>query len=388
MRKFVIISFLLALPFLAAGQENYHFAVNKYTYMGDTAHVYVPENYVDNVTTSTSTAPKNVIFFIGDGMGATQIFAALSANHGNLYLQQLTNIGFIRTHSASDYITDSAAGGTALSCGQKTTNGMIGMAPDTTEIPSILELCKNVQHMSTGIVATSSIVHATPAAFIAHVDNRTKYEDIALEFLGAEADVFIGGGQTFFKNRKDKRNLYDELGKIGYRIYESMDAAHNDNDLRLGILLSPEHMPVADKRTPKLREQTQKAIDVLSNKNTNGFFLFVEGSQIDWGGHQNDTHRIVTELLDFDQAIGAALKFAAADGNTLIVVTADHETGGLTILGGDIDSGTVEGSFSTGEHSAVMVPVFAFGPGSENFRGIYDNTEIFHKMANLLGIWK
>lgn len=385
-RLFVISSMLV--PMLAMGQEDYHFAVNKYTYKGDTSHVYIPENYVDNAKMNSAVAPKNVIFFIGDGMGTAQIFAALSANHGNLYLQQLTNMGFIRTHSASHYITDSAAGGTALSCGQRTTNGMIGMAPDTTEIPSILELCKNVQHMSTGIVATSSIVHATPAAFIAHVDNRSKYEDIALEFLGAEADVFIGGGQTFFKNRSDKRNLYDELGKIGYRIYESMDAASNDNDLRIGILLSPEHMPVAVKRTPKLCEQTQKAIDVLSNNNTNGFFLFVEGSQIDWGGHQNDTHRIVTELLDFDQAIGAALKFAAADGNTLIVVTADHETGGLSILGGDVNSGDVEGVYSTGEHSAVMVPVFSFGPGSENFRGIYDNTEIFHKMANLLGIWK
>ena len=128
---------------------------------------------------------------------------------------------------------------------------------------------------------------------------------------------------------------------------------------------------------------TQKAIDVLK-QNENGFFVMIEGSQIDWGGHQNDIRDVINETLDLDKAIGKALEYAVNDGNTLIVVTADHETGGLSVLGGNPEKGIVNGVFSTEDHSAVMVPVFAYGPGAEVFNGIYNNTEVFDKIRNLL----
>ena len=380
MKRFIALVCGIATLSTLHAQEDYKYKVNIVTY--DSAGCkYTPKKYeIKNFERGQK--PKNVIFFIGDGMGLSQVFAALSANNGELYLNQFTNFGFSKTHSADNYITDSAAGGTALACGKKTRNGMIGMSPDSVAIPSLLELSDKAG-LSTGLVATVSIVHATPGSFIAHVPNRGQYEDIALSFLETDIDVFIGGGSKFFKQRKDKRDLFKELEAKGYRMYESMEDAQNDNGQHIGILTTSEHMPTAATRKPSLETSTQKAIDVLK-QNENGFFVMIEGSQIDWGGHQNDIRDVINETLDLDKAIGKALEYAVNDGNTLIVVTADHETGGLSVLGGNPEKGIVNGVFSTEDHSAVMVPVFAYGPGAEVFNGIYNNTEVFDKIRSLL----
>jgi alkaline phosphatase len=327
---------------------------------------------------------KNIILMIGDGMGVSQIYAGMTANQGHLNLDQFQNIGFSKTHSANDYITDSGAGATALSTGRKTFDGAIGVDIDTIPATSILEYAER-NNKATGMVVTSSITHATPASFIAHQPSRKNYEEIAADFLKTDIDVFIGGGLRNFNQRKDHRDLTRLLEDKGYRLIYSPDSITFANGEKIAGLLYQEHSPkYSEGRGDMLSHSTQKAMEVL-NKDTDGFFLMIEGSQIDWGGHDNDVPYLVNEMLDFDRTIGIVLEFAKTDGNTLVIVTADHETGGMSLNGGNIVKGEVTAKFTTGDHTGVMVPVFAFGPGSETFRGIYENTEIFNKMMNAFG---
>jgi alkaline phosphatase len=327
--------------------------------------------------------PKKVIVMIGDGMGVSQVFAGLTANGGHLYLDNFKHLGYSKTQSSSHYITDSAAGGTALSTGQKTYNGAIGVNADTVAIKTILEMAEE-KGLATGLVSTSAITHATPASYIAHQGSRGSYEDIAADFMKTDIDVFIGGGYKHFAVRKDKRDLTLELQKNGYQVLRNMDEIARVKTGKLAGLTADEHNEVYPKRNMSLPVSTQTALNIL-NQNKKGFFIMIEGSQIDWGGHQNNTTYVVNEMLDFDQTIGKALEFAAKDGETLIVVTADHETGGFAVVGGDMKTGMVKGAFPTGDHTATMVPVFAWGPGAENFTGIMENTDIAKKIMLLMG---
>lgn len=328
--------------------------------------------------------PMNIILMIGDGMGVSQVYAGMTANHGSLNLEQCKNIGFSKTNSASDYITDSGAGGTAISTGHKTYNGAIGVDKDTMARKTILEYAED-DGKATGIVATSTITHATPASFIAHAKSRYLYEDIAFDFLKTDIDIFIGGGLKDFNNRSDSVDLTESLKTNGYKLVYKTDDLKNIKQGKIaGLLYKGAPPKYSEGRGNMLIASTEKAIEILS-QNENGFFLMVEGSQIDWGGHENNTEFIVDEMLDFDRAIGKVLEFAKADGHTLVVITADHETGGMGLNGGDIGKGEVEGGFTTDGHTSVMVPVFAFGPGSEDFRGIYENTALFNKMMEAFG---
>ncbi|MBA4408192.1 MAG: alkaline phosphatase [Odoribacter sp.] len=320
---------------------------------------------------------------IGDGMGTSQIFAGLTANGGHLFLDNFKHIGFSKTQSSNNYITDSGAGGTALSAGQKTYNGAIGVNTDTVAIKTILEMAEE-KGLATGLVSTSAITHATPASYIAHQGSRGSYEDIAADFLKTDIDVFIGGGYKHFTERKDKRDLASELKQKGYQVLRDMDEIAEVKSGKLAGLTADEHNEVVPKRKMDLPLSTKTALHIL-DQNKKGFFIMIEGSQIDWGGHQKNTGYIVREMLDFDQAIGKALEFAANDRETLIIVTADHETGGFALVGGNMKTGMVKGAFPTGDHTATMVPVFAYGPGAENFTGIMENTDIAKKIMTLLG---
>ncbi|WP_206081846.1 alkaline phosphatase [Maribellus sediminis] len=329
-----------------------------------------------------SNKPKNIILMIGDGMGVTQVFAGITANHGSLFLDNFKHIGFSKTQSADDYITDSAAGGTAISCGVKTYNGAIGVNTDTVAVKTILEEAE-AKGLATGLVSTSAITHATPASFIAHQPNRGMYEAIAADFLNTDIDVFIGGGIAHFSQRQDKRNLLKELQAKGYQVELEMSKIEKVKTGKLAGLTAGIHNGRVAERGDMLPIATTTALNILDN-NDKGFFIMVEGSQIDWGGHANSTNYIVEDMLDFDKTIGKALEFAAKDGETLIIVTADHETGGMSVIGGDMKTGMVKGEYTTKGHSAVMVPVFAYGPGAEEFTGIMENTELHNKMKALL----
>lgn len=327
-------------------------------------------------------APKNIILMIGDGMGVSQLYAGMTANGGHLFIENFKNIGFSKTYSSDNYITDSGAGGTALASGVKTFNGAIGVDPNKKPVANIREMAEK-KGLKTGLVSTSAITHATPAAFIAHVESRNNYEDIALDFLKTNIDVFIGGGIDHFEKRKDERNLSKELKDNGYQVLYTIEDIQNVKSGKLAGLIAPIHIAPMPERGEILVKATEISINLLT-QSKKGFFLMIEGSQIDWFAHENKTPGVILETLDFDRAVGAALKFAASDGETLVIVTADHETGGMTINGGDYNTGKVVGKYTSGGHTGIAVPIFAFGPGADQFTGFMENTDIALKMMKLL----
>jgi alkaline phosphatase len=327
---------------------------------------------------------RNVIFMIGDGMGVADVYAAMTVSDKPLNILRCPVSGLQTTYSADSYITDSGAAGTALASGIKTRNGAIGVDSQGIRVKSILEIAEDYG-LATGLVSTSAVTHATPASFIAHQVSRGSYEDIASDFLKTDIDVFIGGGYDHFAKRNDKLNLIDSLRIRGYEVDTTISSILNSTSLKLAGFTAHLQNPYRlNGRGNMLPSSSGKAIEILS-KNPKGFFLMIEGSEIDWAGHANYADTLIDETLDFDLAVGVALDFAKIDGHTLVVITADHETGGVTINGGDIVAHTVNLSFSTTGHTAVMVPLYAYGPGSEKFAGIYDNTDIFKKILNSYG---
>lgn len=327
---------------------------------------------------------RNVIFMIGDGMGPAQVYAGLTHNGGHLTLEEFPFVGLVKTYSANRYITDSAAGGTALATGNKTNNGMIGVTPDTMAVmSSLMEAHK--AGMATGIVVTSPVTHATPASFYAHQPSREMYEDIALDLEKSGIDVFIGGGRAHFEKRSDSVDVSARMREAGYNIVYSEEELAAVQGGKVGALLADIDMPRASERGDYLPSAVRKAISLLDGGGK-GFFLMVEGSQIDYRCHGNEAVPMAGEMIDFDRAVKAALDFAKKDGHTLVVVTADHETGGVTLTDGSYETGEIECHFSTGDHTGTFVPMFAFGPGAEQFTGIVDNTSFKDKFVELLGI--
>lgn len=337
--------------------------------------------------------PKNVILLISDGTGLSQISSAYFFKDSEPNYTRFKNIGLIKTSSSREDVTDSAAGATAFACGVKTYNGAIGKADDSTDVENIVEIGSR-KNIKTGMIATSSITHATPASFFAHTINRGETEKIASHLVSSDVDFFAGGGLQFFNKRKDGNNLLEELKSKNFNI----DTVRLRNFKKIkkkdkvGFLLAQDKMPkMSEGRGDFLSNVTELAIQFLS-KDDSPFFIMSEGSQIDWGGHAKDGPYVVSELIDFDNAIGIALDYAEKEGNTLVIVTSDHETGGFTLKsktkkrenGKEYSDYTEVGiSFSTGGHSATLIPVFAYGPGSEEFVGIYENNEIFDKIMKV-----
>lgn len=330
-----------------------------------------------------NTKPKKVVFLIGDGMGLTQISAAMSQYKGQNAFMRFPVIGLSKTHSAKQYITDSGAGATAFSIGKKTYNNGIGIDADTVWQPTLFELAKK-KNMSTAVVVTSSIAHATPASFYAHVKHRNMYDSIAAFLLNNNCDIAIGGGTDFVTNRKDKRNLSAELNAIGFQVIADTILKEIAANKFVYVLAKDEMKTMQQGRGDYLKRASSMAIKNLSN-NKNGYMLMVEGSLIDWGGHDNNYTYMATELWDFNETINAVLDMAAKDKDMLVLVTADHETGGLA-LNENKDMTTFTPVYTTTHHSGVMVPVFAFGAGASEFAGMYENTEIFNKLAKLLNL--
>lgn len=330
---------------------------------------------------------KNIILLIGDGMGLTHISAGMYFNNNQSQLERFPVAGLHKAYSSSDLITDSAAGATAFSAGIKTYNGAIAVNNDSMPVKTILELAEE-KGLSTGMVVTSTLTHATPASFVAHVRNRKYDDEIATFFLKNEVDFLVGGGKKFFDQRTvDTRNLVKELEAKGYQVNSSQNAETSvpADPTKNFIYFTADGDPAkASEGRNYLAPYSVAAAKHLKQRSEKGFFLMVEGSQIDWGAHANNSDYIVSEVVDFDQTIGKILDFAAADGETLVIVTADHETGGYAINPGS-EFGKIRGAFTTDYHTAQLVPVFAFGPGSELFSGIYENTAIYQKMKAALG---
>lgn len=335
-------------------------------------------------TRVTRVKPRKVILLIGDGMGLSQITAGSIAKKTPLVLEQFHFIGLVKTYSTK-LITDSAAGATAMSTGSKTYNGAIAMNIKQEKLPTILEKAEK-KEWRTGIVTTATVTHATPACFYGHQPTRSRVNQaLAAEFLTKDIEVLMGGGWNYFKKGPEGRDLIAEAQDKGYFVTDSIQNVGAYRPDRMICLISPQLPPPVEERGNFLPLATNKAIDILSHGDKN-FFLMVEGAQIDWGGHQNKSDYIISEMIDFDKAVEQAVEFAKRDGETLVVVTADHETGGYSINGGNLKKGEVKGKFTTDYHTATMVPIFAYGPGAASFTGIMDNTEIFYKLNYLMNL--
>lgn len=352
-----------------------------------------PEASPQAQRSQSALAPKKVILLIGDGMGLAQLSSALFYGEKEPNFLRFPVTGLSKTSSASHKITDSAAGATAFSTGKKTYNGAIAVDQDSLLLNTILEDL-STQGYRSGLVATSSITHATPASFYAHTDSRKKEFSIAEQLLGSSVDFFAGGGKNFFFKRLDNKNLYPEFARQNIVLDTiALTKRQWDKEKRYGYLLAGGGLAKKmEGRGDFLPQATKMALDYLDHSAA-PFFLMVEGSQIDWGGHANDGEYLYTEMLDFDAAIGAALDYAEQDGETLVIVTADHECGGFAMVAEEVevpfrgkqrDYDSLRMAFSSGGHSATMVPVLAYGPGSERFTGIYENTAIYDKIKACL----
>jgi alkaline phosphatase len=353
------------------------------------------------------TPAQAIILFIGDGMGEAHRTAArwsVAGQSGALAMDRLPAVGWSRTANAGGAVTDSAAGATAIATGVKTNNGVVGMDPDGNSLTTILEQAQ-ARGMAVGLVTTTQMAHATPAAFAAHVPSRYQMIDIAGQMLANEVDVLLGGGEDEFLpltvtgaypqvgKRTDGRNLIDEAIAAGYTyVYSATALAAVDpgSTPRLLGLFADEGLPRP--HSPSLAEMTGTAIDILS-QDPDGFFLLVEGGQIDWAAHDNDAATVISDTLAFDQAVAVAQSYALTATDTLIIVTADHETGGMSVSLASSGLPDEDGPFlmpagtpfhvnwSSIYHSSADVPVTAQGPWSQLLAGTYENTHLYRVMS-------
>jgi alkaline phosphatase len=371
---------------------------------GEVTSIHTPAIYRAPLPMLPDRRVKNVIVFIGDGMGVGQLAAArihFVGPDGRLNIERMPVTGLVATHSVGNLLTDSAAGATALATGVKTHNKMVGVDPEGVRQLTVLEAARD-QGMATGLVTSTELTDATPAAFASHVSRRKKESEIAVQLVQSRVNVLLGQGAYFFP-RRDPRSLRDDaLDPIalarerGYVVVESENALDTvASEYVLGLFedvltdrMDPEIRPGAD--SPDLAELTTKAIELL-RRDPDGFFLVVEEEGPDKGGHVNREDYVLHYLRELDEAVAAALQFALQDQQTLVLVTADHETGGMRIVMGGLRArndefrrGYMEMAWSTDGHSGEPVPLFAFGPHAVRFTGFKDNTEIPKILAELL----
>lgn len=355
-----------------------------------------------------------IILFIGDGMGPNQRLGAqwlMVGQDGKLWMDLLSVQGWQQTATVDSGVTDSAAAATALATGVKTRYLSVGVDKNGDSVPTILEQAKQ-QGWSVGLITTVQMAHATPAGFAAHDTDRDNMTGIALQIMDNRVDVLLGGGEGDFiprgdsgchsnsGNRNDGRNLIEEAVSTGY-VYVCSPAEFAALDFAstsqlIGFFGDEEMLaPVG----PTLAEMTRAAIEILS-QNPNGFFLMVEGGQIDWAGHDSEAEDTIQFVAELDQAVLEAVVYYGKNENTLIIVTADHETGGMQLLMEDNGSYKTDGPFDmpdatefwvnwqgNGSHTGIDVQVSAQGPYAEYLAGTYPNTFIYEVMyAALMGI--
>lgn len=373
------------------------------------------------LTTSCSSEPqvKNVIYLIGDGMGFGAVTSLLLSEDEVTGFEQAPVVGLHETCSADNYVTDSAAGGTALATGTRTNNGYVGADPDGAQLTSVLRKAQ-AMGKKTGIVVNTTLTEATPAAFYAGVTSRKMVYDIAKQFTESDVDIAIGGGLGHFYNRPDSLDLTATLIEKGYDVYLHWETVLNtESDKFVGILpLSDLHrreknhgrasaaegqevclaaqMAAMNEETNAehlseptvyLEKATAKALDVLSRDNKDGFFLMIESAIIDGYGHNNDGEGMVIEMKEFNCTLQKMIDYVNQHPETLLVVTADHETGGTGVYYNGHkpgNEGPLKMNFSTSGHTGTVVPVFAYGAGAENFAGVMKNTDIPKKIEELM----
>ena len=366
MKKVFVLSLSAILLLVSCKEEEKQLQYYQTPYTYDIVNVQMPP-----VTNEV----KNVILMIGDGMGLEQVSCAWVLNHGKLNFDNFPYIGISRTYCTDALITDSAAGGTALAVGQKTAESHVGTAADATDLESVLVKARELGK-KTGVAVTCHFADATPCDFCCHNEDRYNQEDLIADYVECGVDYLSGGGLDWFTvNRTDGRDITKEMADAGYTVALTEDELMAAELPVIGIL-APDNLPVAMERGDLYRHTVARGLDLLSRESGDkGFVMMLEGSCIDDWLHGNDIEKAMEELLDFDRTIGDVLEWAANDGHTLVIVTADHNTGALTLQDGDLEEGRIGVAFGNESHNGIAVPVYAWGPGSDKFTGIRENAE-------------
>lgn len=342
---------------------------------------------------------KNIIIMIGDGMGLAQAsLTQIENKYAPTAFDRAQNVALQKTYSANNRVTDSAASGTALATGYKTNNSTLGQTPDGTPVESIIAKAEKVGYAS-GVVVTCYVNHATPAAFYAHRESRNDNEGIITDFMASDLDVVFGGGTRFFNEHftKQNKNYVDELKAKGYNVLSEQSEMASVSEGNVVGLFAETNIPLMrNGRGDYLPKATAKALEILTNnvekQGKEGFVLMIEGSQIDGEGHGNNIEGVLAETRDFAAAMNVAMDYADAHPGTLVVVTGDHETGGLSIPSNKTDftlpeSGISYG-FSTTGHTGIMLPIYLYGTGADRINGIMENTELSQTLQRMIGVWE
>lgn len=332
---------------------------------------------------------KNVILIIGDGMGLGAAASwMIDRNYEPTCFDRAQFAGICKTYSANNRVTDSAASGTALATGHKTNNSMLGMLPDGTKPANIAEIAHE-HGLSTGIVVTSYVLDATPGAFFAHVKSRSDRKDMIEDYIASHPDILVGGGRKYFVEEKYvPENMIDKAVAAGITYVATPEEFYATDATPVLGLFSDDSYPMAIERdTDFLSDAATHAFEVLG-KNKKGFFAMIEGSHIDHAAHANNAEQMEWEMEEFDKLVNAAFDYADTHKGTLVVITADHETGGVTLLSGSKDftkgESGIDVKFSTTGHSASPVPVYSYGASAWKFSGVMENTDIFKKIKEVL----
>jgi len=384
---------------------------------------------------STPHEARNVILFVGDGMGSDQRNAARLLGvglRGNLVMDSLRWTGLSKTHprDPETVVTDSAAGGTALSAGVKTFNGAIAVDAQGNPVETLIEMAEKAGK-ATGVVTTSQVTDATPASFGAHVEDRAEQSEIARQFIeNTDLDVILGGGEDRWfppgepgaypdnpaedpteESKSDKGNLVERAQELGYQYVSNADElAAADGDQLLGLFANEEMFQQFPEPqgtynpAVSLPDMTRKALATLKGRGK-GFVLVVEEEAVDEMAHQNNAGLTMKAALELDKAVAIGKRFAERNGHTLLITTADHETGGMAVeepddtdeSGDGTTTSAEDGPFdvagskfqffvdwTTGGHTNGDVPVTAMGPGARRLSGVYENTHVFRVMRDAL----
>jgi alkaline phosphatase len=332
--------------------------------------------------------PSSVILIIGDGMGVAMVSAASTLIEGpqaGLAMEMAPVVGLAKTHASNALVTDSAASASAMATGFKTNRKMISMLPDGRSARTLFEAARD-RGMATGVITTSGLMDATPAAFTVHNEHRDNKEAILIDQLSSGAEVMIGAAWGFLDNLNADSPLAVALAEAKDRgLTVVTDEAGLGGAEAPFVALFPPRPGVPEAGGPELAISVGKALEQLSAAQ-GGFVLVVESEETDEQGHDNNVNRVVDGVRELDTALATILEFANARGDTLVLVTADHDTGAMSIVRGRTNETDAKIRWATDGHTGAWVPVFAFGPGAENFAGVFDNTEIGRRIATLLAL--
>ena len=350
---------------------------------------YLPKFINDGVDQPVT----KIILLIGDGCSLPQWYAGYTANGGALTTFNLKHIGLSKTSSADNYVTDSAPGASSIATGEKMENRHLGISPASQKLNLLTNYLVD-KNFSIGIASSGDVSDATPAAFYAHIQDRDSSIEIIQQLKNSNVQILAGAGN-------DKINKISILQKkqtavLNNQILDSLlpnyTITHSINDLlapttkKTLVIDQLAGLSVQEGRGPWLSQSFQNITKSLELNKSKQFFMMIEAAQIDYGGHANNIEYVVKELIDFDKLIGKAIQYADENKGTLVIITGDHETGGLTLHDGDYKNQSLSAQFATNDHTGIPVPVFSYGYRSYLFDGVYENTALFNKIKTAINM--